>query len=269
MVLSCDPTKPERESCDEIPRVRPVRPPLKQGPEPSSCDVVCPQGPPGYNGTDVSSPATLVLLACLENQDHRDHKVEEDLQVREAKEVNLDDLDIQVRRVYKVFRVFGGYKAYRDHLEPPETMAHQAPTGPRENPAVQALRVKEEPMEALDFQDFRVYQAHRDLQVRSVITTGKVLSDPKADAGEEVLEANAAFQEILEEMAVPVCQVPRATEAKLVHLVKEVLQDLQDLLDPPEYKSGNRLLVIMFRDYQDLEESPDFQECKELKATKT
>jgi hypothetical protein len=43
----------------------------------------------------------------------------------------------------------------------------------RENPAVQALRVKEEPMEALDFQDFRVYQAHRDLQVRSVITTGK------------------------------------------------------------------------------------------------
>jgi hypothetical protein len=56
---------------------------------------------------------------------------------------------------------------------------------------------------------------------------GRVLSDLKADAAEEVLEANAASQEILEEMAVPVCQVPRATEAKLVHLVKGVLQDLQ------------------------------------------
>jgi hypothetical protein len=40
----------------------------------------------------------------------------------------------------------------------------------RENLAVQALRVKEETMEALDFKD---YQAHRDLQVRSVLTTGK------------------------------------------------------------------------------------------------
>jgi hypothetical protein len=42
----------------------------------------------------------------------------------------------------------------------------------------------------------------------------------------------------------------------------------RDLLDPPGYKSGNRLVLITFRDYQDLEESPDFQECKGSRATK-
>jgi hypothetical protein len=42
----------------------------------------------------------------------------------------------------------------------------------------------------------------------------------------------------------------------------------RDLLDPPGYKSGNRLVLITFRDYQDLEESPDFQGCKGSRATK-
>uniref|UniRef100_A0A336MTY9 CSON001286 protein n=1 Tax=Culicoides sonorensis TaxID=179676 RepID=A0A336MTY9_CULSO len=55
MVLSCDPTRPSKETCDELPlyEVAGVSPnlPVAPGPQPS-CDVVCPRGPPGYNGTD-------------------------------------------------------------------------------------------------------------------------------------------------------------------------------------------------------------------------
>lgn len=56
MVLSCDPTKPTKETCEELPQfaVAGLGPnlPVAPGPQPS-CEVVCPRGPPGYNGTDV------------------------------------------------------------------------------------------------------------------------------------------------------------------------------------------------------------------------
>lgn len=56
MVLSCDPTRPTKETCEELPQyeVAGVSPnlPTAPGPQPS-CEVVCPRGPPGYNGTDV------------------------------------------------------------------------------------------------------------------------------------------------------------------------------------------------------------------------
>lgn len=53
--MSCDPEKPTRENCDELPRyyaaaTGPSRPNVA-GPQPE-CEIECPQGPPGYNGTD-------------------------------------------------------------------------------------------------------------------------------------------------------------------------------------------------------------------------
>ncbi|ROT79256.1 hypothetical protein C7M84_002019 [Penaeus vannamei] len=44
MVMSCDPARPERETCGELPPGVP-----QSGAE---CSVVCPRGPPGVNGTD-------------------------------------------------------------------------------------------------------------------------------------------------------------------------------------------------------------------------
>ncbi|XP_011315545.1 collagen alpha-1(IX) chain [Fopius arisanus] len=44
MIVDCDPTKPERERCDELPLI--VYEQKK-----TTCDTVCPQGPPGANGT--------------------------------------------------------------------------------------------------------------------------------------------------------------------------------------------------------------------------
>ncbi|XP_054015864.1 collagen alpha-1(IX) chain-like, partial [Hylaeus anthracinus] len=49
MVLNCDPTKPERETCEELPKSlsSPLLPQRRPG-----CEVICPQGPPGMNGTN-------------------------------------------------------------------------------------------------------------------------------------------------------------------------------------------------------------------------
>ncbi|XP_063982287.1 collagen alpha-1(IX) chain-like isoform X3 [Diachasmimorpha longicaudata] len=44
MIVDCDPTKPERERCDELPLI--VYEQKK-----ATCNTVCPQGPPGANGT--------------------------------------------------------------------------------------------------------------------------------------------------------------------------------------------------------------------------
>ncbi|VEN33654.1 unnamed protein product [Callosobruchus maculatus] len=62
MMMSCDPTRPERESCGELTAVRATRPPSLIGPPPpippfptpsqASCQTTCPPGLPGYNGTD-------------------------------------------------------------------------------------------------------------------------------------------------------------------------------------------------------------------------
>ncbi|XP_070195500.1 collagen alpha-1(IX) chain-like isoform X2 [Littorina saxatilis] len=46
MLLDCDPSKPERDNCDELPE----EPEKKPKPKPT-CDVTCPRGPPGFNGT--------------------------------------------------------------------------------------------------------------------------------------------------------------------------------------------------------------------------
>lgn len=45
MVINCDPGRPDRDACLELP------PQVVE--QQGSCEVVCPQGPPGYNGTDV------------------------------------------------------------------------------------------------------------------------------------------------------------------------------------------------------------------------
>ncbi|XP_066139127.1 collagen alpha-1(IX) chain-like [Euwallacea fornicatus] len=63
MLMSCDPTKPQRELCLEIPtdnisEQNPLHPQRIPAPVPSftnpepTCNVVCPPGPPGYNGTN-------------------------------------------------------------------------------------------------------------------------------------------------------------------------------------------------------------------------
>nr|CAH7750455.1 unnamed protein product [Callosobruchus chinensis] len=61
MMMSCDPTRPERESCGELTAVT-TRPPSLIGPPPpipplptpsqAPCERICPPGLPGYNGTD-------------------------------------------------------------------------------------------------------------------------------------------------------------------------------------------------------------------------
>ncbi|CAG0923111.1 unnamed protein product, partial [Notodromas monacha] len=51
MVINCDPTRPERETCDELPAPEPEETALPQVQGPM-CDVTCPPGTPGYNGTD-------------------------------------------------------------------------------------------------------------------------------------------------------------------------------------------------------------------------
>lgn len=53
MVLSCDPTRPTRENCNEIPEID-VAPGSSVRPDgyTEGCPVTCPQGPPGLNGTD-------------------------------------------------------------------------------------------------------------------------------------------------------------------------------------------------------------------------
>lgn len=53
--MSCDPEKPTRENCDELPRYYAAatgpNQPSVSGPNPQ-CEIECPRGPPGYNGTD-------------------------------------------------------------------------------------------------------------------------------------------------------------------------------------------------------------------------
>ncbi|CRL08328.1 CLUMA_CG021352, isoform A [Clunio marinus] len=53
MVMTCDPSRPLRQNCDEIPGydVAGVAPEFLEGPEPKPCQV-CPRGPQGLNGTD-------------------------------------------------------------------------------------------------------------------------------------------------------------------------------------------------------------------------
>lgn len=55
MVMSCDPEKPTRENCDELPRYYAAatgpNQPNVAGPQPQ-CEIECPRGPPGYNGTN-------------------------------------------------------------------------------------------------------------------------------------------------------------------------------------------------------------------------
>lgn len=54
MVMNCDPMRPARGTCDELPLydVAQVGNRLPKGEEPDAgCNAVC---PPGYNGTDVS-----------------------------------------------------------------------------------------------------------------------------------------------------------------------------------------------------------------------
>lgn len=54
MVMNCDPTRPARGNCDELPLYDVAhvghRPPHGEEPK-ADCNAVC---PPGYNGTDVS-----------------------------------------------------------------------------------------------------------------------------------------------------------------------------------------------------------------------
>ncbi|XP_070530965.1 collagen alpha-1(IX) chain isoform X3 [Cardiocondyla obscurior] len=47
MVVNCDPTRHEREMCNELPKT--VAAPLQVK---ASCETICPQGPRGFNGTD-------------------------------------------------------------------------------------------------------------------------------------------------------------------------------------------------------------------------
>lgn len=57
MVISCDPTRPTKQDCDELPSYAAagLHPELPKAPGPQAgCDIVCPRGPPGFNGTDVS-----------------------------------------------------------------------------------------------------------------------------------------------------------------------------------------------------------------------
>lgn len=59
--MSCDPQKPSRENCEELPRYYAAatgpNQPHVSGPEPQrQCDVQCPQGPPGFNGTGLPGP---------------------------------------------------------------------------------------------------------------------------------------------------------------------------------------------------------------------
>lgn len=82
MVMNCDPTRPARGNCDELPvyDVASLTANLPEGPTPKSdCNTVC---PPGYNGTDVSCYyffATYFLnmvnafTISRELQDQRDH----------------------------------------------------------------------------------------------------------------------------------------------------------------------------------------------------
>ncbi|XP_071637944.1 uncharacterized protein [Temnothorax longispinosus] len=49
MVLNCDPTRHERETCEELPKTIAAASLLQITP---SCDTICPQGPHGFNGTD-------------------------------------------------------------------------------------------------------------------------------------------------------------------------------------------------------------------------
>ncbi|PVD23972.1 hypothetical protein C0Q70_17248 [Pomacea canaliculata] len=49
MLLDCDPSKPDRDNCDELPPG--PEEDEKDGKEDMTCEVICPQGPPGFNGT--------------------------------------------------------------------------------------------------------------------------------------------------------------------------------------------------------------------------
>ncbi|XP_064604482.1 collagen alpha-1(IX) chain-like [Liolophura sinensis] len=58
MVMHCDPSKPERETCEELPKTPPKPKPrdglLESGygeQKEGRCEVTCPRGPPGLNGT--------------------------------------------------------------------------------------------------------------------------------------------------------------------------------------------------------------------------
>lgn len=62
MVVSCDPLRPTKANCDELPSyaaagLRPDLPegyrPIEPAPQQPTCDIVCPQGPRGFNGTEV------------------------------------------------------------------------------------------------------------------------------------------------------------------------------------------------------------------------
>ncbi len=56
MVMTCDPESAERETCDELPmRTKPIEP---------KCDVTCPQGPPGRNGTRVRNEMRKKETCC-------------------------------------------------------------------------------------------------------------------------------------------------------------------------------------------------------------
>jgi len=70
MVLSCDPTKPTRERCEELPGylVAPSGPhlPAISGPI-ETCKTECPRGPPGLNGTNVRVLKTKKLNFRITN----------------------------------------------------------------------------------------------------------------------------------------------------------------------------------------------------------
>ncbi|MPC20538.1 hypothetical protein E2C01_013486 [Portunus trituberculatus] len=59
MVMSCDPSSPERETCDELPQFVQVD---SEQVGAQQCEVVCPRGPPGLNGTDVRHHTSSSLL---------------------------------------------------------------------------------------------------------------------------------------------------------------------------------------------------------------
>lgn len=85
MVMNCDPTRPARGTCDELPLydVAHVGSRLPIGEEPKAdCNAVC---PPGYNGTDVSVRFLLEILY-------------------------LKTILSRVRQVYRVLRGFRGLR---------------------------------------------------------------------------------------------------------------------------------------------------------------